>query len=310
MSEAALAIYTSLDSIEKIQEMINNGDTETLHLECKAPHRPQLDQKLQVHLSRALSGFSNTAGGVMLYGVETDKHSQSKLDVLTQIVPVGNCDGFARQVQTKIPSLTTPSITNAQIKTLKQNVTDTKGVVVVCVLQTSGDPVQTVGDKYFYYHTGTGFEKCPHEMIKRLFAATESPQLVPNINREVIKKKDERRWELPIRICNLSSAIAEHAVLAVKICNAEGFESITTHGIKDISYINPGKSAFIFHLPRVVHRGLPLHCGSFFFTPKSASNKLELEVTVFANKMRATKWRFSVVLDDPPDVAGLPGQYV
>ncbi len=308
MSEAAIAIYKSLDSIEKIQD--NNGDTETLHLECKAPHRPQLDQKLQVHLSKALSGFSNTAGGVILYGVETDKHLQSKLDVLTQIVHVGNCDGFARQVQAKIPSLTTPSITNAQIKTLKQNVSHTKGVVVVCVLQTSGDPVQVVRDRHFYYHTGIGFEKCPHEMIKRLFAATESPVLVPDIMEEVITKKDEKHWELPIRIKNLSSAIAEHAVVTVEVRNAEEFEAIKgVKGLRDVSNINPGQSLYGFRFKEVIHRQLPIHCGSICFTSKPSSLKLELNVRVFANRMRATLWHFSIVLGDSPDITRSAGQY-
>ena len=37
MSDAALEIYNSLESLERIQGMIDSGEAEDLHLECKAP---------------------------------------------------------------------------------------------------------------------------------------------------------------------------------------------------------------------------------------------------------------------------------
>ena len=131
MSDAAMVIYESLDSIEKIEEMIQSGESEDLHLECKAPAGSRLTRDLRAHLAKALSAFANTAGGIILYGVETIRHSESNLDVLKQVVYVANCEDFGRQLRTKIPSLTTPPITNSQIKSLKQNPDDMKGVIVV-----------------------------------------------------------------------------------------------------------------------------------------------------------------------------------
>ena len=306
MSDAALSIYKSLDSTDKIQEMINNGESEGLHLECKAPHKPQLDQELRSHLSVVLSGFSNTEGGVILYGVETNRHRHSKLDVLTEVVPVGNCAGFAGQISAKIPSLTTPPITNAKVKILKSDPAHTKGLVVVCVSKAMGDPIQTVANQHFYYHTGTSFERCPHEMIKRLFAATESPELVPAIDVRTIEKKDERGWEIPIVIHNLSSAIAEHTVISIEIQNSEEFESLKAKNIRDMSNVNPGACVFMAHPKQVMHKGLPTRIGSLILIPRpseTSSGRAELIIAVFANKMRASKWYLSVVLGKPPGIA-------
>ncbi len=308
MSEAAISIYNSLDSIEKIKDMISNGESENLHLECKGLTIPKLTTDTRAKLSKVLSGFSNTDGGVILYGVATEKHLHNKLDVLKQIDWMGDCEGFARQIQAKMPSLTTPSIINAKVKTLKENEDDTKGIVAVLILKTLSDPVQVVKDGHFYYHTGTGFEKCPHEMIKRLFAATESPELVPWINGKKTGKKSNDEWKIDFNLANLSSAIGEYPAIIVNVINFNNFESIHPYIITDVSNLNPGHSVFLYHPKSVIHKGLPIHCGSLNLIPKS-SNKLELNVTVFANKMRSTKRRVSVVLADPPVIKVSPPQY-
>ena len=63
MPEAARQLYEFLDSYSYLEELINNGETEGIYLECKAPVSPQLTRDMKANLARAISGFSNTAGG-------------------------------------------------------------------------------------------------------------------------------------------------------------------------------------------------------------------------------------------------------
>lgn len=101
-------LFASLSTYADLKELIDNGEAEGLYLECKAPAEPRLTRDLRAHLAKAISGFSNTAGGVVIWGISTTKHAQSGLDVLTQLAPIGECRRFQQQVEKAIPSLTTP----------------------------------------------------------------------------------------------------------------------------------------------------------------------------------------------------------
>ncbi len=175
--EPALQKFEDLDQWSKLETLINSGEAEGLYLECKSPSSPQLSTELRAQLARALSGFSNTEGGVIIWGMSTKKHGHSGLDILTQIEPIGLCSQFAKQVETVIPALTTPPITKSATKCMFEKKRDRKGIVVTFVPKVIGDPVQVNFDGSFYFRSGAEFVKAPYEMIKRLFAATESPDL-------------------------------------------------------------------------------------------------------------------------------------
>ena len=128
MVEASRQLYDLLTRYSYIEELMSNGETEGIYLECKAPVSPQLTREIKANLARAISGFSNTTGGVILWGVSTTKHTHSNLDVLSQIEPIGNCKQFARQIENAIPTLTTPSIIGSDTKIVLKVKTDTRGI--------------------------------------------------------------------------------------------------------------------------------------------------------------------------------------
>lgn len=117
-TEAAARLFADLASYDVITEMIANGEAEDLYLECKAPTAPQLTRDLQMQLAKAISGFSNSEGGVVIWGVSTTRHAHSGLDVLSQIEPIGQCRQFEQQVVRVFPKLTTPTVTRFKTKTL------------------------------------------------------------------------------------------------------------------------------------------------------------------------------------------------
>ena len=125
MRDAASELYQSLSTWGDLQTLIDGGETEGLHLECKSPSSPNLDRGLKSQLARALSGYSNTAGGVILWGVATTPHSHSKIDVISQLEPLGNCAKFEKQLCVANPSLTSPSVLTSETKLIKHQAADT-----------------------------------------------------------------------------------------------------------------------------------------------------------------------------------------
>jgi hypothetical protein len=299
MTDAARHFYDSLSQYSDLEELINAGETEGLYLECKAPTIPQLSRDMRHNLSRALSGFSNTAGGVILWGVSTTKHEHSGLDVLPQIEPIGNCKLFARHIEKAAPTLTTPSLATIESKVITQKEDDTRGVVVTYIPKALGDPVQSNVDNIFYFRSGDDFSAAPYEMVKRLFAATDTPDLHLVFNSQLVNLTDDGMWEVPIIVLNNSSAIAEHVKVSVEIENSSVCDDIKTLGFTDASSMNPGKRIFIRDVNDVIHRGLNNLVGRILVkmkVEKRPKRLLKLVITIYANKMRARHITTSIQL--------------
>ena len=299
MTDAALHIFDSLNSYSRLQELIDNGEAEGLHLECKAPSEPRLTRELKAKLAEALSGFANTEGGVIIWGISTTKHSHSNLDVLTQIEPIGNCRRFAQQVDRAIPPSTTPSITTSKTKTIVKSSRDTRGVVLTYIPKTMGDPIQSNIDQKFYFRNGDEFSVLPYQMLQRLFAATKSPDLYPLFDARLVALEKNDLWKIPIIIENRSSAVAEHVTVSVTIENSSACEKVTAKHFRDVSDINPEKLIFINNLSGVIHRGLNVVAGTLHVgmqVQERAKRTLRLGITVYADKMRAHEWHMTVQL--------------
>lgn len=292
MSETALQIYESLNSHSGIQRLIDNGEAEGLYLECKAPQEPNLIRSLKDKLAIAASGFANTEGGIIIWGMSTTKHPHSGLDIMNQIVPIGNANRFAQQVKRSVIMLTTPSITKSRTKIIL-NPNEKRGVVLTYIPKTLGDPIQTIKDKKFYFRNGDEFADLPYEMLKRLFAATESPDLKLNFDEKLITNEENGIWKIPIIISNESSAIAEHTEVFVNILNPSSCETINLDGFKDVSDINPGQKKFVLSIAKVIHRGVKLYSGDLKIGMLSRKRNLRFEINIYANKMRACGWHIS-----------------
>lgn len=295
MVEPAKQLFDDLDHWDKLVALLETGESEGLYLECKSPTSPQLSTELRVHLARALSGFSNTEGGIIIWGISTKRHGHSGLDVLTQIEPIGLCKQFAKQIETAIPTLTTPAITSSSIKCLFEKKRDKKGVVVTLIPKVIRDPVQVIADGCFYFRSGAEFTKAPHEMIKRLFAATESPDLQAVINIEDAAKDPNEVWALPINLANRSSAVGEHVNIFLEVVNPEACLEIYCPEFRDVSRLNRDKRVFSYEKTTgVIHRGVNLNMGNLRVKIAPGNTNITVKINVFANKMRAKSFMITL----------------
>lgn len=288
-------VYKNLSSYSILLDLIADGETEGVHLECKAPSTPRITKEARAHLSKAISGFSNTAGGVIIWGISTTKQAHSGLDILTQIEPLGNAKTFEQQVRSLIPTLTTPPIINFHTKVIKQKSSDTKGVIIAQIPKNIGDPVQSNIDNLFYFRSGDGFTVAPYEMIKRLFSATDSPDLHPVFHTDIVECQEDGAFNIPICIENKSSAIAEHVTVSVLIENVKVCESITTDLFRDSSDINPGQKIYFSEFKGVVYKGLNQVLGNLKIKMKKdkrLKRRLDVKITLFANKMIAREVKY------------------
>lgn len=293
MSDAALELYNSISSYYRLKDLINNGESEGLHLECKSPAEPKLNQGLQKQLAKSISGFSNTAGGIIIWGISTTKHAHSNLDILTQIEPIGNCSYFEKLIHSRIPGLTTPPILGYKTKIIKRLKKDTKGVILTYIPKGTGDPIQSNKDNLFYFRTGDELNIAPYEIIKRLFAANETPSIKPNLRTDRAEyNTTDRSWTIPIAYYNNSSAIGEHVLTYINVLNMSSCNKFEVPKFQDVSSLGPGTTRFQFNIIDVIHRGINIHVGEIIVTMKGGvhpKRRLDLSIDIYANKMRAIK---------------------
>lgn len=206
MADPAKAFFDSLTSYERIRELVDSGEAEGQYLECKAPGSPQLTRDLRASLAQAASGFANSGGGVFVWGVHTDKHPASSLDVLTEVVPLANARRFAQEVDRHLIRATRPQLALDPSRTLHDSQGASRGLVITYIPPTPGDPVQTTSDRKFYLRVGDEFHEMPYEVLQRMFLGAREPVLRAMFDGTRASFAEDGTWTLPIVITNDSTA--------------------------------------------------------------------------------------------------------
>lgn len=299
--DAAKALYDSIRTYRDLERFIDEGEAESLYLECKTQRGVKLARGTIVNFAQALSGFSNTSGGIILWGMDTVREPQTGLDILTQIVPIGNCTAFLRNLKNKVPVLTAPWVPGIEGKIIRKKQSDAQGVVVSYIPQTNGDPVQSLIDKVFYFRAGDQFVEAPFDMIKRLFTSVGSPDIHLNVDKNSIKKKGDN-FEVPITLKNEASAMGEYVVIGLEVVNHSDCEFLQCVRFDDASEINPGKRFFSLTLPSTLHKGMNLHVGAIRVKLVGRKRKLTTLATIFAKNMMPRKAKTEIILTKKPKV--------
>ncbi len=295
----AASLFETLTTYQAVEGLIDSGEAEGQYLECKAPQGPQFNRDMRAKLAVAASGFANSGGGVMLWGVSTTAQTHSNLDVLTQMQPIANIRRFAQQVDHWLPGLTTPRLQTKGTKVLRQSRRDTRGIAVTLIPPTAGDPVQSTMDSHFYLRVGDSFILAPYEILQRMFAGAAGPALEPIFQEDLVIRDDAGVWKFPILLRNNSSAAAKDAYLTLSITNPDACSSVKAEHLQAASDINPGETIFVGDVNGPVYKGLNTVVGYVRVAMKMGSRPrrvLHVKVQVFADRMRAKVWTFRIQL--------------
>lgn len=297
--EPSLTLFNSLSSVSAIQKLIDGGESENQYIECKSPTAPRLSGGLKFQLSRAVSGFANSGGGVIIWGVSTTRHQHTSLDILTQIEQIGSVKKFAQEIDSEIPRLIKSlTIELYQSQVLLKKTSDTKGMIITYISPTTGDPIQA-SDGKFYLRIRDEFKEMPYETIKRMFSGTASPDLYPIFDNRLVKLEQDGSWKIPIILENRSSAAARDTEVSVTITNFSACESVNSAEFRDSSNINPGRKIFMADINKPIHRGMNILAGNLTVKMKKLKlpkRILNLVITVYASNMRARQRLVTVQL--------------
>jgi len=198
--------FHSIKSEVDLKRMITDHVKEDLYLEFKQKRdrsKAQLEDNDKFNFSRALSGFANSDGGILIWGVETYKKDESA----KSLKPITDVDGFIRSLKSSLINFVQPFVDNVLIEKIPTDASDQTGFVKCLIPQSDKTPHRAMlAGREYYKRSTEGFYRLEHFDLEDMFGRRQKPLLVlqvtsgnfpgddPEMREVKFSFKNEGRW--------------------------------------------------------------------------------------------------------------------
>lgn len=191
MSDAAHMLLQELveGGWQFVDDLTDERRQETLHLDFKAkadPTKSALDRDDKKNFSKALSGFANSAGGIIVWGVEARRASEG-VDVAVAVHPISGLDAFVSHLHSYEPDATEPFVTGVEHHPIPDPTSASSGVVVTLIPESDSTPHMALAPREhrYYKRSGDQFRAMEHFEVADMFGRRPQPKLVVEIGARV-----------------------------------------------------------------------------------------------------------------------------
>jgi hypothetical protein len=198
----------SSQALSWIRSAVQRGAEETLYLDFKQKSGaksgvPGDDDR--ANLAKAISGFSNTDGGLVIWGVKAKPASKDDADVATDLVPISSLRTFVSRLNALAGEVVSPPVAGVENRLVPIPDDTDRGFAVSVVPKKRDALVQASARtcRGFFIRTGSGFHQLPSSLIAEFYSRRPSPllgvglePLAPSV-REVLESAEHRKPEHP-----------------------------------------------------------------------------------------------------------------
>ena len=161
----------------EIDNLIRDRQSEELFLDFKRSADNGSGGKLhdndRGNLARAISGFGNSEGGVVVWGVDC-RDLPGAGDVASAKVPIENPQRFKSWLEGAVSGCTVPPHSLVQHAAIESAAAG-RGFVVTLIPKSSYAPHQTVKPLQYFIRAGSDFVPAPHGVLAGLFGRSPQP---------------------------------------------------------------------------------------------------------------------------------------
>lgn len=222
MSNAEKILAEVLTSqYQGIVRYVTDGQEEHLWLDFKEqsdPARSGVSGDDRRNYSKALSGFSNASGGVLIWGIKARKNEHLP-DVACELKPIKNVKRFLTDLNSLTGSALVPVNSGVQNHAIYVDNDEDKdeGFVVTYIPETSGLPHRAMcTDNKYYTRSGDSFYIMEHHQLADMFGKRQKPELQVFYRLEKTQIGDKLKVELFVGIENNGRYIATYPALRIK----------------------------------------------------------------------------------------------
>ncbi|MDT0123888.1 ATP-binding protein [Paenibacillus sp. RRE4] len=235
-----------------IKNMIGTTE-ENLFLDFKRKANPLVDglkREDKTTYAKALSGFSNASGGVIVWGIDARKEGNTGPDVASEEKPIAGLKRFLTDLNSLISDALDPvntGVINREIYLNDDSECD-KGFIVSYVPASDLPPHRAMCTENIYYtRAGDNFIMMEHFMLEDAFGKRRKPHLeifTKLVRHPISIMNNNQKFHVLIGIKNVGKYMANYPSLRVKVLNGcnyskeDRFNSYTVINLKRVIQTN------------------------------------------------------------------------
>lgn len=211
-----------------IDELIETRKSEESFLDFKRSANngatSRLDENDRNSLARAISGFANSDGGVVIWGVDCSRNPDIG-DVAKAKIPLENPQRFASLLEGVISGCTVPSVQGCRSIPISNG---SVGYVATLIPRSVIAPHQLLPDKKYLIRTGSNFEPVTHGVLAGMFGRRPQPEVFPNFQIRAAEFSDQNVMEinLTLTLVNNGSVVADDCFASASVLQKGGEDAV------------------------------------------------------------------------------------
>jgi schlafen family protein len=204
-----------------IDELIEQRESEAVYLDFKraatTAGAARLDDSDQKNLAKAISGFGNTSGGVVIWGVDC-RDLGDRGDVAQAKFPVPNVRRFLSWLEAQVSRSTIPLHPGIQNRLVAER-PDGSGFVVTEVPQAANAPLQVASGSLYYLRAGSSFSVIPHGILAAMFGRRPTPlfQIDVSLSQPALPVQGELLAGVQVSITNIGAGVARDVFITIEM---------------------------------------------------------------------------------------------
>jgi Putative DNA-binding domain len=207
-------LFGRLQDVAELNRLV--GKTEDLYLDCKI--WPPKDEEAQRMLAKALCGFANADGGVIVIGFEARggpaKHDP---DIIQRSAPVEDAIFVKSRVEGLIGDLVEPRLQGIVVIAIPEAPNAKSGFVLIGVPPTDGLPTRSRKDHKFYQRISSGTYPMEYFQIADMFGKRHRPLLFLHLEEGLLHQVGHGyERELTVGMENRGRAVARFPSIRFK----------------------------------------------------------------------------------------------
>ncbi len=263
-------IKTAPNPAAFLNDMVTKKKSETDFLEFKGASKIS-DQQVKEYWSQALSGFANTEGGVLIWGIRADKIADPadpsrKIDAASSLDLVPVPLSFLQLLKDVRLEATIDPVPGIDYVHYENRSGGTEGFVVCMVPESSQKPHRAQLDpkRQYYQRIGDSFVILPHPLLRSLFYPRTRPSLGASIEVTFFGDNNKGCIVFSVSLKNKGTSSARNLVVRVKTDTrmAEGAPATDWEFLKNVRFM--GVDFYVFS-SRPLHPGQTVRCFSCTF---------------------------------------------
>jgi hypothetical protein len=162
-------------NLATLEELINDSQQENLFMDFKTISKSEFSRDDRKTLAKALSGFSNSSGGLIVWGVDARKNEDG-VDCAVAKKEIDQLALFMSKLEQLTGELANPIVDNVNHKAIKS--TNDKGFAITLIPESYVGPHMAKGGEDRYYkRSGDSFYRMEHFDLEDMFGRRKKPVL-------------------------------------------------------------------------------------------------------------------------------------